>query len=128
MIIIKKSLSCSILTIMHWPWLFYQEIWSVKFFVFHNMLYTQIKNKSVIIHRVSWNSINEFSIILITSSSMIDNCDLIEKGISRNWKIGTVKEIINSIFNRCTAATKQVNSQEKTMLKFAVTRVTESES
>ena len=55
-----------------------------QIFVFHNMLYTQIKNKFVIIHRVSWNRINEFSIILITSSSMIDNCDLIEKGISRN--------------------------------------------
>ena len=43
-----------------------------QIFVFHNMLYTQIKNKFVIIHRISWNSINEFWIILIMPSSMID--------------------------------------------------------
>ena len=40
----KKNLSCSILTILHWPWLFYLENWSLKSFGFQNILYTCIEN------------------------------------------------------------------------------------
>ena len=56
----------------------------------------------------------------------VTNCNFIEKGISYSSKVGTVNEVMNSIFNSCAKATKQFNSIYKTVFKCVITKVTES--
>ena len=62
----------------------------------------------MIIDRICWVSIkkrlNNFDFILINSWS-VNNCGFIEKGISCSWKVGRVKEVMESISNCCAAAT-----------------------
>ena len=88
------------------------ENWPVKYFGFQYILYTCNDNWFVIINRISWITIKEsyyIHFVLINNWS-VNYCNFIEKGISRSWKVGTVKEVMNSIFDYWAVATKRINS------------------
>ena len=84
-----------------------------------------------IIGRKSWitikESLNNFDFVLV-NNGYVNYCDFIKKGISRCWKVRTVKEEMSSIFVCCTEATKPVSRIKKILHKFVETKVTESKS
>ena len=91
----------------------FPKIWFVKSFGFQNMLHICTENQFVIIDIIGWvsikESLNNSDFVMINNGS-VNNCDFTEKGISRSWKVGIVKEVMSSIFDCCAAATKRINS------------------
>ena len=61
--------------------------------------FTWIKNGFVIIEITRWITIKENLnnlVFILANNYYVNTCDFMEKGVSRTWKVGTVKELVKS--------------------------------